>query len=89
MPREGRNRKNPRQHGDPLYYDAICEKCGRNLTMKRGRKPKCPSCDGNGSREEQRARKFGRRKKPAQFGDASTPVTEAVSSVENKTENVS
>jgi len=31
----------------PPYYDVDCMKCGRLLHMRKGKKPKCPICDGN------------------------------------------
>ena len=42
----GRNRKKPREKKEHKYVKVPCPDCGRELNMKKGKKPKCPYCRG-------------------------------------------
>ena len=61
MSHRGRRRKHPREKRQPPYVNMECNTCGRILTMKKGKKGKCPICDGNGGKKEQRVGRHNRK----------------------------
>lgn len=83
MPRTGRNRKTKREHRNEPYYYTTCTRCSRELRMRKGRKTKCPICDGNGGKKEQRASRFTGVERKV-IADVSASIVGTTSSVESK-----